>query len=321
MPLLAVRASWHGLGVEAGQIIDLLRQHRQARGAAYIKVVESQNNLTQQVLSTCDTRSRFKALMTEMYDFPKTSCPFQRGEPGGVLRWYYNSNSGLQAQSVLYTSDAPDADGGADGKPQVLLDPNTFSADGTIALGDYAFSYDGRYIAYSISSGGSDWQKILIKQINPDGSSFMLNDTLSNVKFSTTAWAPDNKVPHSLALHSPGSPRLASTTLNPGQSVRPLVTVTVGVQYQISLTMNCVISAGPSHKIIRFPGVQGFFYNQYPAPNITGFGERGTNTGANNDQQLWYHEVGTSQDKDFFVMALPEHPTWSVSASFTYARE
>lgn len=66
---------------------------------------------------------------------------------------------------------------------------------------------------------------------------------------------------------------------------------------------------------------QGFFYNQYPAPNITGFGERGQNTGANTDQQLWYHEVGTAQDQDVFVLALPEQPTWSISASFTYARE
>ena len=54
---------------------------------ALCAVVQAQNNLTQQVLSTCDTRSKFKALMTEMYNFPKTSCPFQRGEAGGVLRW------------------------------------------------------------------------------------------------------------------------------------------------------------------------------------------------------------------------------------------
>ena len=53
---------------------------------------------------------------------------------------------------MLYTTDAPDANGTSNGDPQVLLDPNTFSADGTVALGDYAFSYDGKYIAYSIAS-------------------------------------------------------------------------------------------------------------------------------------------------------------------------
>ena len=69
-----------------------------------------------------------------------------------ACRWYYTANSGLQAQSVLYTTDAPDANASSDGGPQVVLDPNTFSTDGTVALGDYAFSYDGKYIAYSISS-------------------------------------------------------------------------------------------------------------------------------------------------------------------------
>ena len=53
---------------------------------------------------------------------------------------------------MLYTTKAPDATGSPDGEPQVVLDPNTFSTDGTVALGDYAFSWDGRYIAYSISS-------------------------------------------------------------------------------------------------------------------------------------------------------------------------
>lgn len=67
--------------------------------------------------------------------------------------------------------------------------------------------------------------------------------------------------------------------------------------------------------------LQGFFYNQYPAPNVTNFDQRGTNTGANKDQQLWYHVVGTPQDEDVFVLALPEEPTWSIGAGFTYERK
>ena len=62
-------------------------------------VVQAQNNLTQQVLSTCDTRSKFKALMTEMYNFPKTSCPFQRGEAGGVLRCASAARSSLLSEA------------------------------------------------------------------------------------------------------------------------------------------------------------------------------------------------------------------------------
>jgi prolyl oligopeptidase len=51
-----------------------------------VAVVKAQNNLTSQVLEQCDTREKFKDLMTEMYDFPKVSCPYQRGEASGALR-------------------------------------------------------------------------------------------------------------------------------------------------------------------------------------------------------------------------------------------
>nr|QOL01125.1 putative extracellular protein CSOL_049 [Pseudococcomyxa simplex] len=215
--------------------------------------VAAQNELTNSVLEECDTRSKFKDMMTEMYDFPKISCPYQRGQPGGVLRWYYSSNTGLQSQSVIYTQKTPDSNA------TVLLDPNSFSADGTVALNDFAFSWDGSLVAYNIASGGSDWETIHVLQINNDtGAVTALNDTLNNVKFSGTAWSPDNK---------------------------------------------------------------GFFYNQYPAPNITNFDARGTNTGANNDQQLWYHVVGTSQDEDIFVLAIPEEPTYSIGASFTEPKD
>ncbi|BDA42018.1 Prolyl endopeptidase [Coccomyxa sp. Obi] len=214
--------------------------------------VAAQNELTESVLDECDTREKFKAMMTEMYDFPKVSCPFQKGEPGGVLRWYYSSNTGLQAQSVIYTQLTPDS------KATILLDPNTFSTDGTVALNDFTFSWDGSLVAYSIASGGSDWESIHVLEINETGAVTYLNDTLNNVKFSSTAWSPDNK---------------------------------------------------------------GFFYNQYPAPNITDFNARGTNTGANENQQLWYHVVGTSQDQDIFVLAIPEEPTYSIAAGFTNQKD
>ncbi len=69
------------------------------------------------------------------------------------------------------------------------------------------------------------------------------------------------------------------------------------------------------------PASQGFFYNQYPAPNITGFNALGTNTGENKNQQLWYHVVGTPQDQDIFVLALPEQPLWSLSAGYTLDKQ
>lgn len=67
--------------------------------------------------------------------------------------------------------------------------------------------------------------------------------------------------------------------------------------------------------------LQGFFYNQYPAPNITAFDKRGTDTEVNKNQELWYHVVGTSQDQDIFVLAIPEEPTYSIAAGFTNQKE
>ena len=67
--------------------------------------------------------------------------------------------------------------------------------------------------------------------------------------------------------------------------------------------------------------VQGFFYNQYPAPNITDFDQRGTDTESNKNQELWYHVVGTSQDEDIFVLAIPEEPTYSIAAGYTTEKE
>ena len=65
-----------------------------------------------------------------------------------VIRWYYSSNTGLQAQSVVYTQKTPDSNA------TVLLDPNSFSADGTVALNDFAFSWDGSLVAYNIARCG-----------------------------------------------------------------------------------------------------------------------------------------------------------------------
>ena len=67
--------------------------------------------------------------------------------------------------------------------------------------------------------------------------------------------------------------------------------------------------------------LQGFFYNQYPAPNITEFDQRGTDTETNKNQELWYHVVGTSQEEDIFVLAIPEEPTYSIAAGYTNQKE
>jgi hypothetical protein len=92
-------------------------------------VVNAQNRLTQLVLAQCTTRGGFKDLFTRLYNYPRFSVPFRRGR-----RIYYSHNSGLQAQSVIYTQ----AD--LEGEPSVLIDPNTLSEDGTVALMGWSFS-------------------------------------------------------------------------------------------------------------------------------------------------------------------------------------
>jgi len=143
--------------------------------------VEAQNQLTEDQLAKCGTRSDFKNLFTKLYDYPKYGTPFKHGS-----RYYYYFNTGLQAQYVLYSQ----AD--LDSEATVLLDPNTLSTDGTVALKDIEFSNDGSLLAYSLSSGGSDWSTIQVMRVT-GGIPTPLPDKLEFVKFSSMSWTHDNK--------------------------------------------------------------------------------------------------------------------------------
>ncbi|XP_073432198.1 prolyl endopeptidase isoform X2 [Dendrobates tinctorius] len=139
--------------------------------------VEAQNKLTVPFLEQCPIRRLFKERMTELYDFPKYSCHFKKGE-----RYFYFYNSGLQNQRVMYVQDSLDAE------PRVFLDPNTFSEDGTIALRGYAFTEDGEYFAYGLSNSGSDWVTIKFMKVSNQEE---LPDVLERVKFSCMSWTHD----------------------------------------------------------------------------------------------------------------------------------
>lgn len=144
--------------------------------------VEAQNKLTKEVLAQCDSKDAFQELFTKLYDYAKFSSPFKQGG-----RYYYYHNSGLQQHHVLYGQDSLDS------PATVLLDPNTLSADGTIALKSTEFSDDGKLMAYSLSSGGSDWCTIQVMSIDDEGKAKVLDDKLEFVKFSSMAWTHDNK--------------------------------------------------------------------------------------------------------------------------------
>ncbi|XP_071712041.1 uncharacterized protein [Rutidosis leptorrhynchoides] len=141
--------------------------------------VKKQVDLTESVLKQCETREKLHDKLTKFYDYPKYGAPFREAD-----KYFYFHNSGLQPQKVLYMQDS------LDGKAEVLLDPNGLSEDGTVSLSTYAVSEDAKYLAYALSSSGSDWVTVKVmriedKQVEPD--------TISWVKFSGISWTNDSK--------------------------------------------------------------------------------------------------------------------------------
>ncbi|KAL3514835.1 hypothetical protein ACH5RR_027552 [Cinchona calisaya] len=113
--------------------------------------VEKQVELMESVLKTCETRDKLRQKITELSACRRYEVPFWAAN-----KYFCFLNTGLQPQSVLYVQD------GLDGNPEVLLDPNTFSEDGTVALTAQAVSEDAKYLAYGISSSGSDWVTVKV---------------------------------------------------------------------------------------------------------------------------------------------------------------
>jgi prolyl oligopeptidase len=138
------------------------------------KWVEDQNRATFSYLEKIPFRGRLRQRLEQLYNYPKYGQPFRRGD-----LYFFSKNDGLQNQSVLYVQK------GLDGKPEVLIDPNKFSADGTARLGAFAVSRDGRYAGYGISRSGSDWQEYYVLDV---ASRANLADQLRWIKVSGLAW-------------------------------------------------------------------------------------------------------------------------------------
>ncbi|HEX9728514.1 MAG TPA: prolyl oligopeptidase family serine peptidase [Gemmatimonadales bacterium] len=198
------------------------------------KWVEAQNCATVAFLERIPERAPLRDRLTQIWDYPKYGTPFKEGG-----RYFFFKNDGLQNQSVLYTQDALNAD------PRTLLDPNTLSADGTVALSTLSISDDGRYVMYGLAEGGSDWNEFRVRDIVTAQD---LSDRLQWIKFSGASWTADNR---------------------------------------------------------------GFFYSRYPEP--TGAVLRG----ANRDHKLYYHVLGTDQDRDVLVYERPDEPEWGFAGSVT----
>lgn len=140
--------------------------------------VKTQNAASRAVLDAAPERAPFKARLTELWDFEQWSAP--RFEGG---RYFWTYNDGKMDQPQLLVADALDA------KPRVLLDANTLSEDGTVTVGGWSVSKDGRYLAWAIADAGSDWRTWKVRDIATGED---LDDTLSWVKFSGASWLPDS---------------------------------------------------------------------------------------------------------------------------------
>ena len=137
--------------------------------------VKAQNKVTSKFLAKIGFRKKLERRIKKLNDYEKVGAPFKEGDYE-----YFYKNTGLQNHSVVYRTRI-----GSSQEPEVFIDPNTFSKDGTVALRGLSFTKDGSLLAYMITEGGSDWRKIII--MNTDTKE-IIGDTLKNVKFSGLSW-------------------------------------------------------------------------------------------------------------------------------------
>ncbi|UOE50041.1 prolyl oligopeptidase family serine peptidase [Mucilaginibacter sp. SMC90] len=136
--------------------------------------VQEENKVTFNYLDQIPYRAGIHKRLEFLWNYEKYSAPFKEGK-----YIYFYKNDGLQSQNVLYRQL------GENGVPEVFLDPNKFSADGTTSLQGIEFTKNGELAAFQISEGGSDWRKVIV--INTEDKS-VVGDTLKDVKFSGLAW-------------------------------------------------------------------------------------------------------------------------------------
>ncbi|MCE2773411.1 MAG: prolyl oligopeptidase family serine peptidase [Bacteroidetes bacterium] len=192
------------------------------------KWVDAQNAVTFDYLNTIPFRNKIKDRLKQIWNFEKQSAPYLKGK-----RYFFSKNDGMQNQSVLYYKE------GVNAEPQLLMDPNQLSKDGTVSLSGWEISPDGKYMAYGISKGGSDWVEWFVRDIE-NGKD--LTDHIEWNKFSGVAW--DNN---------------------------------------------------------------GFYYGRYEKPSGSALSD------ANQNQKLYYHKLGTTQDQDVLIYADDKNPLRSYS--------
>lgn len=148
-----------------------LEDDRSVETASWVK---AQNEVTFGYLDKISYRNKLRKRLEVLYDYERLGAPFREGD-----YYYFYKNDGLQNHSVLYRKKDLDA------QPEVFLDPNTFSADGTTGLASIAFTQDGSMATYLITEGGSDWRKAIVIKTSDKT---IIEDSLRDLKFSGIAW-------------------------------------------------------------------------------------------------------------------------------------
>ncbi|MBV8637348.1 MAG: S9 family peptidase, partial [Candidatus Eremiobacteraeota bacterium] len=144
-----------------------------------VKWVQAEQQITREYLDGISVRDTIATHLKNLANYERVSAPYHVKN-----QYFFTRNTGLQNQSVLYTMT------GAHGAPRVLIDPNTLSSDGTVALGGSQVSWDAKYIAYATQTSGSDWLTWHVRDIATGQD---LSDELNWSKFGDASWLPDNK--------------------------------------------------------------------------------------------------------------------------------
>ena len=217
------------------KVADPYRDLENADSETTKKWIEAENKVTFDYLAAIPERKKISEKLTALWNYEKYTIPFREGG-----RYFFSKNTGLQNQNVLFTGAA------LPGEAKTLLDPNTLSKDGTVALSDIDISNDGKLMAYGLAVAGSDWQQWKVRDIETGKD---LSDDVQWVKFSSGSWKKDGS---------------------------------------------------------------GFFYSRYDAPASADQLKQ-----ANYFHKLYFHKLGTTQDKDALVYERKDHKDWNFGGEVT----
>jgi len=186
--------TYHGTAIP-----DPYRWLEDADGPDTVEWVKRQNSLTAGYLDAFPGREMIKKRLMELADYPRYSVPEIEGG-----RYFYFRNTGLQNQSVLYMASEPASPG------VCVLDPNTFSADGTVSLAGHRFSGDGKLMIYGISRSGSDWRELRVRDLDRSRD---YDDVIKWSRGGGMAWKPDNSGFYYSRYPEPGTVRKEDETM------------------------------------------------------------------------------------------------------------